>query len=45
MAKEFNVLTEQANVIKNEVEDGAKTASRVGGMIIELVEKSNDEHR
>mgnify|MGYP001774305506 CR=1 FL=1 len=44
MAKEFNVLTEQANVIKNEVEDGANTASRVGGMFVDLVEKMNDEH-
>ena len=39
MAKEFDVLKEQANVIKNEVEDGANTASRVGGMFVDLVEK------
>lgn len=44
MAKEFSVLTEQANVIKNEVEDGANTASRVGGMFVDLVEKIQDEH-
>ena len=44
MAKEFSVLTEQANVIKNEVEDGANTASRVGGMFVDVVEKIQDEH-
>jgi hypothetical protein len=44
MAKEFDVLKEQANVIKNEVEDGANTASRVGGMFVDVVEKIQDEH-
>lgn len=39
MAKEFSVLTEQANVIKNEVEDGANTASRVGGMFEDIVDR------
>lgn len=44
MAKEFDVLKELANVIKNEVEDGANTASRVGGMFVDVVEKIQDEH-
>lgn len=39
MAKEFDVLKEQANVIKNEVEDGANTASRVGGMFEDIVDR------
>lgn len=39
MAKGFDVLKEQANVIKNEVEDGANTASRVGGMFEDIVDR------
>lgn len=39
MAKEFDVLKKQANVIKNEVEDGANTASRVGGMFEDIVDR------
>ena len=39
MAKGFEVLKEQANVIKNEVEDGANTASRVGGMFEDIVDR------
>lgn len=39
MAKEIDVLKSQANQIKNEVEDGKNTATRIGGMFVDLVDK------
>lgn len=38
MAKDFESLKQQALVIKNEVEDGANSSERVGGMLEDIVE-------
>lgn len=38
MAKEFNTLLEQAEIIRTEIEAGANTANRVGGTIKDIVE-------
>ena len=38
MAKDFESLKQQALVIKNEVEDGANSSERVGGMLEDIIE-------
>ena len=43
MAKEYDVLLEQAETIRTEVEDDANSAERVGGMFKDIIEKSKDE--
>ena len=42
MAKDIETLKQQALQIKNEVEDGANTADRVGGMFGDMLDY-NDE--
>ena len=42
MAKDIETLKQQALQIKNEVEDGANTADRVGGMFSDMLDY-NDE--
>lgn len=42
MAKTFEELKSQANLIKNETKTRANTASRVGGTIFDMVEKVED---
>lgn len=39
MAKDINVLKDQAIQIRDEVEDGRNTAKRIGGMFSDLVDK------
>ena len=43
MAKDFESLKQQALVIKNEVEDGANSSERIGGILEYILDYNNDK--
>lgn len=43
MAKDFESLKQQALVIKNEVEDGANSSERIGGMLEDILDYNNEK--
>lgn len=43
MAKDFESLKQQALLIKNEVEDGANTAERIGGILEDILDFDNEK--
>lgn len=43
MAKDFESLKQQALVIKNEVEDGANSSERIGGILEDILDYNNDK--
>lgn len=43
MAKDIETLKQQALQIKNEVEDGANTADRVGGMFGDMLDYNEEK--
>ena len=45
MAKDFESLKQQALVIKNEVEDGANTSSRIGGMFSDMLDYNEEKRK
>ena len=45
MAKDFESLKQQALVIKNEVEDGANSSERIGGMFSDMLDYNEEERK
>ena len=45
MAKDFESLKQQALVIKNEVEDGANSSERVGGILEDLLDYNEEKRK
>lgn len=43
MAKDFESLKQQALLIKNEVDDGANTAERIGGILEDILDFDNEK--
>lgn len=43
MAKDFESLKQQALVIKNEVEDGANSSERIGGILEDILDYNNEK--
>lgn len=45
MAKDFESLKQQALVIKNEVEDGANSSERIGGMFSDMLDYNEEKRK